>query len=59
MHVVDSGTSIMGDHDMDGEPAGSLQPGAPVRITGLCVMGGVEVKHKAREPASSRGTISG
>jgi hypothetical protein len=36
MHVVDSGTSIMGDHDMDGEPAGSLQPGVSVRASPGC-----------------------
>jgi Domain of unknown function (DUF1707)/Cell wall-active antibiotics response 4TMS YvqF len=55
MRVVDSGTSIMGGHDHDGDTAESLQPGAPVlRITGLCVMGGVEIKHKARKPPKSR-----
>jgi Domain of unknown function (DUF1707)/Cell wall-active antibiotics response 4TMS YvqF len=55
MHVVDSGTAIMGGHEVDGDTAESLQPGAPVlRVTGVCVMGGVEIKHKARKADKSR-----
>jgi hypothetical protein len=55
MHVVDSGTAIMGGHEVDGDTAESLAPDAPVlRVTGLCVMGGVEIKHKVRKERKSR-----
>jgi hypothetical protein len=50
MRVVDSGFSIMGGHDIDDGTPQSAAPGAPVlRITGMCIMGGIEVKRKARE----------
>ena len=55
MHVVDSGTAIMGGREVDGDTAESLAPDAPVlRVTGLCVMGGVEIKHKARKQRKNR-----
>ncbi|HEY1620563.1 MAG TPA: DUF1707 domain-containing protein [Streptosporangiaceae bacterium] len=50
MRVVDSGISIMGGHDIDGETPESAAADAPVlRITGTCIMGGIEVKRKARQ----------
>jgi hypothetical protein len=55
MHVVDSGTAIMGGREVDGDTDESLAPDAPVlRVTGLCVMGGVEIKHKARKQRKNR-----
>jgi hypothetical protein len=61
MHVVDSGSAIMGGREIDGDTAESLLPGAPVlRVTGLCIMGGVEIKHKARKQRKNRpGAITG
>lgn len=50
MHVVNSVAAILGGIESvsDGEEAS--QPGAPtLRITGSCVLGGIEIKRKARK----------
>jgi hypothetical protein len=56
MHVVDSGTSIMGGHDMDGEPAESLQPDAPVRASPGCASWAAW--RSSTRPASPRATAA-
>jgi Domain of unknown function (DUF1707)/Cell wall-active antibiotics response 4TMS YvqF len=59
MHVVNSSVAIMGGVDIAGDGAESLRPDAPVlRITGLCLMGGVEVRRRPRLAGQeSRGAI--
>lgn len=59
MRVVDSGVAILGGIETAGDSAESLQPDAPVlRITGTCVLGGINVSRKARKlgrgPAEER-----
>lgn len=56
MRVVDSGTAILGGREIAGNEAEAASPDAPVlRIEGACVLGGVEVKRKARKlPKSLR-----
>jgi hypothetical protein len=50
MRVVDNGTAILGGREIAGNSAESLSPDAPLlRIEGTCVLGGVEVKRKARK----------
>jgi hypothetical protein len=50
MRVVNSGVAILGGIDMHGDRAESLQPDTPVlHITGACVLGGIDVKRKARK----------
>jgi hypothetical protein len=51
MRVIDNGTAILGGREITGNSDEALSPDAPVlRIEGICVLGGVEVKHKARKP---------
>jgi len=61
MHVVNSVVAVLGGTDVAGDTADSLQPDAPVlRITGVCVMGGIAVKRKDRKlPRNRRGVIEG
>lgn len=50
MRVIDSGIAILGGREMVGETEESARPDAPVlRITGRCVLGGLEVKRKQRK----------
>jgi hypothetical protein len=50
MRVIDSGSAILGGRDISGESEESAQPDAPVlRISGTCVLGGIEVKRKRRK----------
>jgi hypothetical protein len=50
MRVIDTGTAIMGGRDITGDVGESDRPGAPVlRITGICVFGGISVSRKARK----------
>lgn len=50
MHVVNSGVAILGGIDVTGETGDSLTPNSPVlRITGMCLLGGITVKRKARK----------
>lgn len=49
MHVVDNGVAILGGREIKGE-AGSAGPDSPVlRIEGVCVLGGLEVRRKPRK----------
>ncbi len=52
MHVTDSGSAVFGFREIDARgDIDSADPQAPVlRLTGACVFGGVDVKHKARKP---------
>jgi Domain of unknown function (DUF1707) len=51
MRVVDSGIAILGGREVAGNPAEASSPDAPVlRIEGACVLGGIEVRRKARKP---------
>jgi hypothetical protein len=61
MHVVDSTAAIMGGSQVAGDTEESLQPGAPVlRVTGLCLMGGTEVRRKPRKtPKTGRDALEG
>jgi hypothetical protein len=61
MHVVDSGIAILGGREIAGDTVESLRPDSPVlRISGTCVLGGIEVKRKARKTGKGwRGAIRG
>jgi hypothetical protein len=49
MRVIDNGIAILGGREVAGETPESMAEGAPVlRIEGACVLGGIEVKRKAR-----------
>lgn len=50
MRVIDTGTAVMGGREIADDSAESARPDAPVlRLTGICVCGGIEVKRKARK----------
>lgn len=50
MQVIDTGVAILGGREIDSDSDESARPGAPVlRISGFCLLGGVEVKRKARK----------
>ena len=50
MRVVDNGTAILGGRDITGDAAEAVGPDSPLlRIEGICVLGGIEVKRKARK----------
>lgn len=50
MRVVDSGYAILGGRDVADDSAESARPDAPVlRISGACVLGGMDVKRKRRK----------
>jgi hypothetical protein len=54
MRVIDTGTAIMGGRDITGDVGESDRPGAPVlRITGICVFGGISVSRRARKNGGS------
>jgi hypothetical protein len=56
MRVINSSVAILGDIDISGDSAESLRPDAPVlRLTGTCVMGGIDVKRKARKQDKRKG----
>lgn len=60
MRVINSCVAILGGTDMTDDSAESLQPGAPVlHITGTCVLGGIEVKRKARKQGKGKGKGKG
>ena len=49
MQVVDNGIAILGGHEISGSDS-AVGPDSPVlRIEGICVLGGLEVKRKARK----------
>ncbi len=50
MRVVDNGTAILGGREITGDAAEAVGPDSPLlRIEGICVLGGIEVKRKARK----------
>jgi hypothetical protein len=50
MRIVDSGVAVFGGRDVAGETPESESPDAPVlRLQGVCVFGGISVKHKRRK----------
>jgi hypothetical protein len=50
MRVVDNGIAILGGREIAGNAAEAASADAPVlRIDGTCVLGGIEVKRKARK----------
>jgi hypothetical protein len=55
MRVVDNGIAILGGREIAGNPDKAASPDAPVlRIEGACILGGMEVKRKARKRKGSR-----
>ena len=59
MHVVDNGVAILGGREIKGG-AGNVGPDSPVlRIEGVCVLGGLEVRRRPRpgDKASRRAAI--
>jgi hypothetical protein len=60
MRVIDSGgVAILGGKDIAGPGPESSGPDAPVlRIEGTCVLGGIDVKRKARKRNRGRGGAS-
>jgi Domain of unknown function (DUF1707)/Cell wall-active antibiotics response 4TMS YvqF len=56
MRVIDNGTAILGGREIKGGPE-ELGPDSPVlRIEGICVLGGIEVRRKARKASGQRRT---
>jgi Domain of unknown function (DUF1707)/Cell wall-active antibiotics response 4TMS YvqF len=50
MRVVDNGIAILGGREIAGNADESASPDAPVlRVEGVCVLGGIEVKRKSRK----------
>jgi len=50
MRVVDSGVAVFGGRDVPGDGPESDRPDAPVlRLQGVCVFGGISVRHKQRK----------
>jgi hypothetical protein len=50
MHVTDLGVAILGGRETPGDSPESARPGAPVlRITGVSILGGVEVQRMPRK----------
>ena len=59
MRVVDNGIAILGGREIAGDSGEASSPDAPVlRIEGTCVLGGVEVKRKARKAPKDYGGAS-
>jgi hypothetical protein len=55
MRVIDSGSAVLGGRDITGESDESAEPDAPLlRISGTCVLGGIEVKRKPRKNGDGR-----
>jgi hypothetical protein len=53
MNVIDNGIAILGGRDVAGPTAQSADQATPVlRIEGICLLGGLEVKRKARRGSS-------
>jgi hypothetical protein len=54
MRVIDNGTAILGGREIKGGPE-EVGPDSPVlRIEGICVLGGIEVRRKARKGSAQR-----
>jgi Domain of unknown function (DUF1707)/Cell wall-active antibiotics response 4TMS YvqF len=59
MRVIDSGIAILGGREITGDSPESASPDAPVlRIDGMCVLGGVEVRRRKRKSKSGNKGIS-
>jgi hypothetical protein len=57
MRVIDNGTAILGGREIKGGPE-EVGPDSPVlRIEGICVLGGIEVRRRARK-GSAKGRPS-
>jgi hypothetical protein len=55
MRVIDNGTAILGGREIKGGPE-SIGPDSPVlRIEGICVLGGIEVRRRERKGVRSAG----
>jgi len=55
IHVVNSVVTILGGVESVSDGDEASQPGAPtLRITGSCVLGGIEIKRKARKGIKNR-----
>jgi hypothetical protein len=55
MRVLDSGSAVMGGRDITGDGDESAGPDAPLlRISGTCVLGGIEVQRKPRKNGGGR-----
>ena len=55
MHVIDNGVAILGGREVSADSDESVRPGAPVlRLSGFCLLGGVEVKRKPRKTDRDR-----
>jgi hypothetical protein len=55
MRVIDSGSAVLGGREIAGDSDESRRPDAPVlRISGTCVLGGLEVKRKRRKDKGRR-----
>jgi len=56
MRVIDNGTAILGGREIKGGPE-EVGPDSPVlRIEGICVLGGIEVRRRARKGSGQRRT---
>ncbi len=54
MRVIDNGTAILGGREIKGGPD-EVGPDSPVlRIEGICVLGGIEVRRRARRGSKQR-----
>jgi hypothetical protein len=54
MRVIDNGTAILGGREIKGGPE-EVGPDSPVlRIEGICVLGGIEVRRRARKGSGPR-----
>ena len=54
MRVVDNGIAILGGREIAGNSDEAASPDAPVlRIEGVCILGGIEVKRKSRKPGKA------
>ncbi len=55
MRVIDNGTAILGGREIKGGPE-EVGPDSPVlRIEGICVLGGIEVRRRARKGSKASG----
>jgi hypothetical protein len=59
MHVVNSVVTILGGVESVSDSDEATQPGAPtLRLTGSCVLGGIEIKRKSRKGIKNSGRRS-
>jgi hypothetical protein len=59
MHVIDNGWALLGGREIPPESTESASPDAPVlRLTGVSILGGIEVRRKRRKDDGSRRGLS-